>query len=152
MGQGYDLPHFVIDWEGQQVTCPQGKLSVTWRPARGDDGSPRINAQFSRTDCGACAVRTLCTPAKDARRSIYFHPREEYEALNAARARMRDAAWKARYHVRAGEGTLSQGVRALGLRQSGVGARIERRLCLPFSILRVSGSGRRPACRGLPSD
>jgi transposase len=119
MGQGYDLPHFVIDWEGQQVTCPQGKLSVTWRPARGDDGSPRINARFSRTDCGACAVRTLCTPAKDARRSIYFHPREEYEALNAARARMRDAAWKARYHVRAGvEGTLSQGVRAFGLRQS----------------------------------
>ena len=119
IGQGYDLPHFAIDWDRQQVTCPQGKTSVTWRPARDEDGSPRINARFSRTDCGACAVRTLCTPAKDARRSIHFHPREEYEAINATRAHMRDVAWKEPYHVRAGvEGTLSQGVRAVGLRQS----------------------------------
>jgi transposase len=43
----------------------------------------------------------------------------EYEALNAARARMQDPAWKRRYHVRAGiEGTLSQGVRAFGMRRS----------------------------------
>ena len=40
------------------------------------------------------------------------------KALNAARARMDDPAWQERYHVRAGvEGTLSQGVRAFGLRQ-----------------------------------
>ena len=44
MGQGYDLRHFVIDWEHEQVTCPQGKISVTWRVARSEDGSPRINA------------------------------------------------------------------------------------------------------------
>ena len=51
--------------------------------------------------------------------AIYFHPCPEYEALNAARARMHDPAWKERYHVRAGiEGTLSQGVRAFGMRQS----------------------------------
>ena len=32
---------------------------------------------------------------------------------------MRDPAWKERYHVRAGvEGTLSQGVRAFGMRRS----------------------------------
>jgi transposase len=118
-GHGYDLPHFVIDWEHQQVTCPQGKVSVSWRPARGDDGSPRINARFSRSDCGACPARALCTPAKDARRNVYFHPREEYEALNAARARMLEPAWKERYRVRAGvEGTLSQGVRAFGMRRS----------------------------------
>ena len=74
---------------------------------------------FSRTDCGACAARPLCTPAKEARRSLYFHPRPEYEALNAARARMHDPAWKRRYHGRAGiEGTLSQGVRAFGMRRS----------------------------------
>jgi transposase len=92
---------------------------VSWRPARGDDGSPRINAQFSRSDCGACPARALCTPAKDARRNVYFHPREEYEALNAARARMLDPAWKEHYRVRAGvEGTLSQGVRAFGMRRS----------------------------------
>jgi transposase len=118
-GQGYDLPHFAIDWEREQVTCPQGKVSVSWRVARSDDGSPRINAQFSRSDCGACVARALCTPAKNARRSVYFHPREEYEALNAARGQMLDPAWKERYHVRAGvEGTLSQGVRVFGMRRS----------------------------------
>jgi transposase len=39
--------------------------------------------------------------------------------LNAARVRMHDPAWKQRYRVRAGiEGTLSQGVRAFGMRKS----------------------------------
>jgi transposase len=119
VGQGYDLPHFAIDWEREQVTCPQGKVSVSWHAAHGDDGSPRINARFSRSDCGACAAREFCTPAKEARRSVYFHPRPEYEALNAARARMVDPAWKKRYRIRAGvEGTLSQGVRAFGMRRS----------------------------------
>jgi transposase len=119
MGQGYDLPHFAIDWERERVTCPQGKTSVTWRARRRDDSGPRIQAQFSRSDCGACAARALCTPAKDARRSVYFHPREEHEALSTARVRMHDPAWKERYRVRAGvEGTLSQGVRAFGMRRS----------------------------------
>jgi len=116
---GYEQRHFAIEWEHERVTCPQGKASVTWRAGRDEVGAPRIQAVFSRTDCGACAARPLCTPSKDARRSVYFHPRPEYEALNAARARMHDPAWKRRYRVRAGiEGTLSQGVRAFGMRRS----------------------------------
>ena len=117
-GQGYDLPHFLIDWEHERVTCPQGKVSVTWRVGRDEVGKPRINARFSRSDCGACPARPLCTPAKEARRNVFFQPREQHEALTAARVRMDDPAWKERYHVRAGvEGTLSQGVRAFGMRQ-----------------------------------
>ena len=117
--QAYEQRHFAIDWERERVICPQGKTSVTWRAGLDEVGAPRIQAVFSRTDCGACAARTLCTPAKDARRSVYFHPRLEYEALNAARARMHDPEWKRRYRVRAGiEGTLSQGVRAFGMRRS----------------------------------
>ena len=117
--QAYEQRHFAIDWERERVTCPQGKTSVTWRVGRDEVGAPRIRAVFSRTDCGACATRRLCTSAKEARRSVYFHPRAEYEALNAARARMDDPAWKKRYRVRAGvEGTLSQAVRAFGMRRS----------------------------------
>ena len=117
--QAYEQRCFVIDWDREQVTCPQGNVSVTWRAGRDEVGSPRIQAVFSRTDCGACGVRKLCTSAKEKRRSVYFHPRAEYEALNAARARMHDPAWKKRYHVRAGvEGTLSQGVRAFGMRRA----------------------------------
>jgi transposase len=118
-GQGYDLPHFAIDWDHEQVTCPQGKTSVSWRRERVGNGETRICAQFSRTDCKPCAARDLCAPATAARRAVHFHRREEYEALNAARARMSDPAWQERYHRRAGvEGTLSQGVRAFGMRRS----------------------------------
>lgn len=118
-GQGYDLPHFTIDWDHERVTCPEGKASVSWRPASNTDGSPRICAQFNRSDCGACAARTLCTQTKTSRRHFYFHPREEHAAPTGARARMSDPAWKQRHKVRAGvEGPLSQGVRAFGMRRS----------------------------------
>jgi transposase len=119
VGRGYDMSNFKIDWDRHQVICPQDKVSVSWRPAVDSAGQPRIQARFGRADCGPCKARSLCTPAKAARRLIYFHPRAEYEALNTARARMNDPAWKKRYRVRAGvEGTLSQGVRAFGMRQS----------------------------------
>ena len=92
---------------------------MSWRLQRIGDGETRICAQFSRTDCKPCAARALCTPKTAARRAVHFHLREEYEALNAARARMNDPAWQERYHRRAGvEGTLSQGVRAFGMRRS----------------------------------
>ena len=118
-GQGYSLPHFRTDWDRRRVTCPQGKTSVYWRTLRLPDGSPRIQVQFSRSDCGACAARVACASAKTARRVMQFHQREEYEALRAARARAEDPAWLERYNKRAGvEGTLSQGVRAFGMRRS----------------------------------
>jgi transposase len=116
---GYEQHHFTIDWDRQQVTCPQGKTSVMWRPGRAEDGTSRIKAVFSRSDCGSCAARSACTSAKDARRAVSFPPRPEYEALNAARERMNDPVWQAHYQVRAGvEGTVSQGVRAFGMRRS----------------------------------
>lgn len=118
-GNGYDITHFKVDWERQKVTCPQGKESVTWLPSRAEDGSPRITTSFSRTDCGACPARKLCTRAKEARRFVYLHVREEHEALQLTRTLMQDPAWQKRYHVRAGiEGTLSQGVRSFRLRRS----------------------------------
>jgi len=116
-GEGYDQSHFVIDWAREQVTCPRGKTSVSWREGRNAAGHPRISAQFGRADCGACVARARCALPSAARRVVHFHHRAEYDALQAARARMRDPAWQQRYHVRAGiEGTLSQGVRAFGLR------------------------------------
>jgi transposase len=119
VGQGYGLQHFAIDWDRERVTCPQGKASVSWHTIRVADGSPRIQALFSRGDCRACSARSLCTPASSGRRTVHVHLREEYEALNTARARMTDPAWQERYRRRAGvEGTLSQGVRAFGMRRS----------------------------------
>ena len=31
--QGFDIAHFTIDWEAQQVTCPEGKTRVQNRLA-----------------------------------------------------------------------------------------------------------------------
>ena len=50
---------------------------------------------------------------------MHFHEKKEYDALRAARARADDPAWLERHPKHAGvEGTLSQGVRAFGLRHS----------------------------------
>jgi transposase len=118
-GEGYSQSHFRIDWDRHRVTCPQGKTSVYWRSLHHPDGSQRIQVQFSRTDCGACVARAACASAKTARRVMQFHDREEYEALRAARARAEDPAWLEQYNRRAGvEGTLSQGIRAFGMRRS----------------------------------
>ena len=43
-GQGFDICHFVIDWEGRRVTCPEGKTSVLWTAGPrsvGQRGDPR---------------------------------------------------------------------------------------------------------------
>ena len=72
------------------------------------------------------------------RRAVHFHLREEYEALNAARARMSDPAWQERYHRRAGvEGTLSQGVRAFGMRRSryiGLAKTVLQQVCIAVGM------------------
>jgi transposase len=61
----------------------------------------------------------MCTRAKRPARALKLHPREEHEALQAARARLETEEGKQLYRRRAGvEGTISQGVRGFGLRQS----------------------------------
>jgi Transposase DDE domain len=46
-------------------------------------------------------------------------PHAQYQAIQAARERQTTPAFKERYRLRAGiEGTLSQGIRAFGLRQA----------------------------------
>jgi transposase len=51
-------------------------------------------------------------------RSVTVRPRDQYEALQAARSREVSPGFRAEYGRRAGiEGTISQGVRASGLRR-----------------------------------
>jgi Transposase DDE domain len=62
-------------------------------------------------------MRAFCAQATQAARTLTRHPQAEFEALQAARAWYRSAEGQERYQRRAGiEGTLSQGIRALGLR------------------------------------
>lgn len=115
----YDASHFTVDWEAQRVTCPAGKVSSSWSPQVEPTGAASVAVKFRPTDCGPCAARALCTRSKQTARALKLHPREEQEALQAARARLETDEGKQLYRRRAGvEGTLSQGVRAFGLRRS----------------------------------
>ena len=116
----YSLDQFAIDWDQQQVRCPAGKTSVSWAERVGPADHPFIQVRFSTQDCGTCAQRGCCTHAKPPQaRTIKFHPRPQYEALQAGQAWCASAEGQRQYARRAGvEGTLSQGVRAFGLRRT----------------------------------
>jgi transposase len=116
----YRLDHVAIDWDRQQVRCPQGKASVQWAERVDPAGHPYIQGGVSTHDCGACGARAFCTRAKPSRpRAMQLQPRRQYAALQAARAQYASEAGQKRYKRRAGvEGTLSQGVRAFGLRRA----------------------------------
>jgi transposase len=114
----YDLEQFVIDWEKQEVQCPQGHSSTNWKEGTDNTGAPLIYVQFSSKNCRPCPARALCTRST-RRRAIGFRPQKQYEALQQARQRHQSEAGKQLYKRRAGiEGTISQGVRAFGLRQT----------------------------------
>ena len=114
----YDRNCFEIDWENKQVVCPQGKQSVFWRELS-DRYGPYNQVIFDRGDCLSCQARSLCTRSKDQARRLRLQPRPQYEALLAARQLQTTEAGKKLYNKRAGvEGTISQGVRAFGLRKT----------------------------------
>ncbi len=114
---GYDITHFSIDWEAETVTCPQRRISSSWTPVQASGGKPLTQVKFSISDCKACPSRTSCTGT--TRRSISLQPREQMQALFAARKREKTDAFKDTYRHRAGiEGTHSQGVHTMGLRRS----------------------------------
>ncbi len=113
---GYDLTHFGIDWQAETVTCPQGRISSSWTPVQ-DAGKSLIKVKFSQSDCKVCPARACCTGT--TRRTLTLHPREQMQALLAARKREETEVFKQTSRHRAGiEGTHSQAVRTMGLRRS----------------------------------
>jgi transposase len=116
---GYDLTRFEIDWRHQRARCPQGKLSSGWSTRGEGTGRTYVRVLFRPADCGACSVRALCTRNRHQARTLTLQPRAQHEALQDLRQRLASQEGRRRYARRAGiEGTLSQGVRALGLRRS----------------------------------
>jgi transposase len=109
----------MIDWEARQARCPQGQTSVKWTPGRDVSGDPVVRIRFDTATCRACPARQACTWAKDAPRQLTVRPKEQHEAIQAARQRQETAEFTAQYAARAGiEGTHAQGIRWCGLRRS----------------------------------
>jgi transposase len=119
--QGLDASQFLIDWEQQQAICPQGQHSISWTPAIDNRKNEVIKIKFSTTDCGRCPVQVHCIRSvkKYKRRTITIRPQAQHEALQAARRRQKTSAFASQYALREGiEATISQGVRAFGMRRS----------------------------------
>lgn len=115
--QGFDASSFQIDWEAHKATCPAGRESVSWTPAVDGYDNQVIKIKFSMKDCKPCPMKAHCTKAP--RRAISVRVKEHHQALQAARERQKDAAFWEKYRARSGiEGTISQGVRAFGMRRS----------------------------------
>jgi Transposase DDE domain len=115
----YDLSQFTVDWEQRQARCPQGKVSTVWREYVDREGQPYTIVRFGLQDCRPCQARPLCSRTQETGRSLHLPSQERFEALQAARAWYASEEGWQRYQRRAGvEGTLSQGVRAFGLRRS----------------------------------
>jgi transposase len=113
---------FTVDWDRQKARCPEGKDSAGWyKDVKRPGQRARIRAQFRAADCGNCASRSRCTRTQTPNqgRVLAILPRDEHDALAAARARGRTAEGRRLYAQRQGiESTMSQAVRAFGLRQT----------------------------------
>jgi len=105
-GNGYARADFGIDYDARQVTCPQGRKSASWSPCT-QRGRDAIVAIFSRSDCGPCPARDLCTKGK--RRVLTLQPRDLAETQAGLRAAEDTKSFQADYARRAGvEGTMHQ--------------------------------------------
>lgn len=118
-GGRFAKDQFEIEWTREEVRCPEGKTSMSWRTYKNAKGGRYVKARFASTDCRACPSRQLCTPKGKQGRQLSFHPREEHEALEANRARQKTKEGRRLRALRRGvEGTISQGVRSFGLRKA----------------------------------
>lgn len=117
---GYDLAHFVVDWQAQTVTCPQGNTSTVWSPSTNRQGDASISVRFRKQDCLDCPVRSLCTSAPNAPRGLHLQATAlKQQTLQQARLDQQQPAFQERYRRRAGvEGSISQAVRSFELRQA----------------------------------
>jgi transposase len=109
---------FVVDWENRRARCPEGHETTSWGEYKDKtSGRSYIRAGFNVVDCRPCSSKSRCTRA--ASRRLNLRARPEHEALAATRARHESKAGRRLYAQRQGiEGTLSQGVRAFGVRRA----------------------------------
>jgi transposase len=117
-GNGFDAAAFTVDWDAQQVTCPQGQASSSWSPAS-QRGAEAIVVKFPASACRPCPVRDQCTTATRGGRQLTLKPRVLHETLQDNRAEQDTADWQARYTIRAGvEGTMHQAIAVTGTRNA----------------------------------
>jgi transposase len=114
----FQVTDFTVDWKRRVALCPEGNESTGWGEYKDrTTGRSYVRAGFRASDCRSCSSKSRCT--RSASRRLNLHARPEHEALVAARKCEETKAGRKLYAQRQGiEGTLSQGVRAFGLRRA----------------------------------
>ncbi|MCY0931992.1 transposase [Streptomyces sp. H27-H1] len=120
-GKGFARDDFHIDYDHQQVTCPQGQVSAGWHgpyPTSSPTAAPLIVARFTKSQCRPCPARTQCTSTADNARTVGFPPRELRDLQLRIRTEQQTPEWKTRYAVRSGvEGTVNEFAHGHGMRR-----------------------------------
>ncbi|HZR43100.1 MAG TPA: hypothetical protein VFB12_23470 [Ktedonobacteraceae bacterium] len=62
----YDVDHFLIDWEKQQATCPEGHTSSSWTPAIDNRKNEVIRDPRSPQQIAESVQLVLCVPSQFA--------------------------------------------------------------------------------------
>ena len=123
----YGAGAFAVDWAARRVTCPEGRVSTHWQTyagarhpgSAGGRRDPYVKVRFAARDCAACPARAQCVRSGAEGRQLLLHPGAEHTALAAARARDASPEGRRDYALRSRvEGTISQAVRAFGLRRA----------------------------------
>ena len=116
----YTVDQFLVDWDRQVVYCPQGQCATSWTEQVDHKiNRPGIIVTFRKETCDNCMAQERCTRAKTTGRRLHLSPQSHYEALQEARNWYVSEEGQELYNLRAGvEGTLSQGVRAFGMRHT----------------------------------
>jgi len=113
--EGYKQSDFEIDFEKQEVICPEGKPSEKWYERPQPDGHVGAEVQF-RGQCEGCPARAQCAPGKSGR-TLCISP--YYEELNQRRVEQKTDAFKEKMKRRpAVEGTISESTRKHGTRRA----------------------------------
>jgi transposase len=115
----FGVAAFTIDWEDRTARCPQGAVSGSWLDGHNAQGHEIVQILFDRKTCAACPARAQGTRFVAGPRTLRLSAQPQHEALPRARQRENTEEFQKTYAQRAGiERTISQGVRAAGLRRT----------------------------------
>jgi transposase len=116
---GYGLDAFTLDWQEKKAVCPQGHESQRWNAKKGNRGEDVFQVFFAPQVCQRCEVKAWCTKSVNGGRTLTLYPQDIHEAMVERRAEQSGETFQKRYAARSGiEGTISEGVRAHGMRRS----------------------------------
>jgi transposase len=137
-GGGFDRASFTIDWEQQQVTCPQGVRNTIWSECT-ERGRDSIVVRFPATACQPCPVRPQCTRSTRTGRQLMLRPKDIHDTVEHAGTKQTTDEWKQRYATQAGvEGTIHQAVAVTGIRRCRYIGLLKTRLAHVFAATAIN--------------